>query len=875
VENILLEALKTSSIDFNIDSDEKYQYELITNGEEKIVTRLRKYFEDCDEFIISVAFITMGGISLFLEELKNLENKGIKGKILTGDYLTFTEPKALKKLLSYKNIDLKVATNRKHHTKAYFFRKGNVWTLIVGSSNLTQDALTVNFEWNIKVNSLENGKIVKSILETFNKEFDNLKTLTEEDIENYQKKYEQLKKLIEVNNQNLDLDEIKPNSMQVQALKNLEETRKENDRALLISATGTGKTYLSAFDVKQAKAKKILFVAHRKVILERSKISYQRILKNKNMEIFDSNFQINNKDEVVFAMVQTLNKEKNLNIFPKDYFDYIIIDEVHHGGAKTYQSIFEYFKPKFLLGITATPERTDDFNIYQLFNYNVAYEIRLQDAMKEELLCPFHYFGISDIVIDGESIDEKTSIKNLTSDIRVKHILEKSLYYSYSGEKLHCLVFVSKVEEAKILVEKFLEQGIKAIALSSENSDNEREEAIRKLEQGEIEYIISVDIFNEGVDIPCVNQVILLRPTTSAIVYIQQLGRGLRKHKNKAYTVVLDFIGNYEKNFLIPIAISQNNSYDKDFMKRFLMNATDFYFSNRKLIEEDFKLLEKQLGRIPYLYDFYEKNMLSPTVILKYKKDYDEVLKNIAPKYRVGNLNNIEKKFLIFLSTFFTPAKRIHEMLILKETLVKQKLNIIETEKILKDKYSLNNQENNIRNAFEHLSKEIFITLSTTKSFEPVLYKKDEEYYLDENFKNSYKNNSYFKILVDDLIKYNLAFAEKNYNNFVKESIKLFGEYTKQEAFWYLNLNFNNGFQVSGYTPFENERKLLIKIAENFYEINVFVKKNNGENFYYLGDVEKVISAKEIKDSQGKSMVKYIFKLKKDVKKELLDYFNM
>ena len=941
MENILLEALKTSSIDFNIDSDEKYQYELITNGEEKIVTRLRKYFEDCDEFIISVAFITMGGLSLFLEEFKNLENKGIKGKILTGDYLTFTEPKALKKLLSYKNIDLRIATNKKHHTKAYFFRKGNIWTLIIGSSNLTQGALTVNFEWNIKVNSLENGKIIKAILEAFNKEFDNLKSLTDEDLKNYQEKYEQLKKLIEINNQTLDLNEIKPNSMQVQALKNLEETRKENDRALLISATGTGKTYLSAFDVKQANAKKILFVAHRKVILERAKISYQKILKNKKMEIFDSNFQINDKDEVIFAMVQTLNKEKNLNIFPKDYFDYIIVDEVHHGGAKTYQSLFEYFKPKFLLGITATPERTDNFNIYQLFNYNVAYEIRLEDAMEEELLCPFHYFGISDILIDGKSVDEKTSIKNLTSDERVEHILDKSRYYSYSGEKLHCLIFVSKVEEAKILVEKFLEKNIKAVALSSENSDNEREEAIKKLEQGEIEYIVSVDIFNEGVDIPCVNQVILLRPTTSAIVYIQQLGRGLRKYKNKDYTVVLDFIGNYEKNFLIPIAISQNNSYDKDFMKRFLMNATDFLagessisfdeiskerifeninktnFSSRKLIEEDFKLLENQLGRTPYLYDFYEKNMLSPTVILKYKKDYDEILKNIAPKYRIGTLNNIEKKFLIFLSTFFTPAKRIHEMLILKEIIMKQKLNIIEIEKLLKDRYSFSKQENNIKNAFEHLSKEIFKTLSTTKSFEPVLYKKDDEYYLDDNFKNSYENNSYFKVLIDDLIKYNLAFAEKNYSNFVKESIKLFGEYSKQEAFWYLNLNFNNGFQVSGYTPFENERKLLIfitmdnlaekadysnefydsqtfswfskssrylrkgntitiegKIAEHFYEINVFVKKINGENFYYLGDVEKVLSVKEIRDSQGKSMIKYIFKLKKDVKKELLDYLK-
>ena len=245
-------------------------------------------------------------------------------------------------------------------------------------------------------------------------------------------------------------------------------------------------------------------------------------------------------------------------------------------------------------------------------------------------------------------------------------------------------------------------------------------------------------------------------------------------------------------------------------------------------------------------------------------------------------------------------------------------MNIEKVKLKLEKEYFLYEQEKNIQNAFEHLAKEIFITLSTTKIFEPVIYKEKNFYYLDEKFLESYQRNKYFKILIDDLINYNLAFAKKNYNSFVKESIKLFGEYTKQEAFWYLNLNFNNGFQVSGYTPFEKERKLLIfitmdnlkeradysnefydpqtfswfskssrylkrgkeitiegKIAENFYEINVFVKKNNGENFYYLGDVEKVLDAYEIKDSQGKSMVKYIFKLKKDVKAELLDYFNM
>ena len=257
-------------------------------------------------------------------------------------------------------------------------------------------------------------------------------------------------------------------------------------------------------------------------------------------------------------------------------------------------------------------------------------------------------------------------------------------------------------------------------------------------------------------------------------------------------------------------------------------------------------------------------------------------------------------------------------MLILKEIFSKQKLNVENIKMKLEKEYSLHNQEKNIQNAFEHLAKEIFVTLSTTKKFEPILNKKEEFYYLSEKFKKFYQENKYFKILIDDLINYNLSFATKNYNSFIKESIKLFGEYTKQEAFWYLNLNFNNGFQVSGYTPFEKERKLLIfitmdnleekadysnefydaqtfswfskssrylkkgeestiegKIAENFYEINVFVKKNNGESFYYLGEVEKVLSATEIKDSQGKSMVKYIFKLKKDVKAELLDYFNM
>ena len=361
--------------------------------------------------------------------------------------------------------------------------------------------------------------------------------------------------------------------MQREALKNLFELRQTKDRGLLISATGTGKTYLSAFDVKNVNPKKMLFTAHRKTILEKSKLTFENIIKDKKMAVYGENGWEN--ADYIFAMVQTLSRAEHLKNFSEDFFDYIIIDEVHHSGAKTYQALINYFKPKFLLGMTATPERTDDFDVYGLFNHNIAYEIRLYDALRENLLCPFHYFGISDISVDGEIINEKASIKKLAADERVNHIIEKSRYYGYSGDKLHGLIFVSRKDEAEILCEKFNERGIKSIFLTGDDTDNTREKGIEKLEKGEIDYIITVDIFNEGVDIPCVNQVILLRPTESSIVYIQQLGRGLRKSENKEFVVILDFIGNYEKNFLIPAAISQNNSFDKDFMKRFLMNGTN------------------------------------------------------------------------------------------------------------------------------------------------------------------------------------------------------------------------------------------------------------------------------------------------------------
>ncbi|MCX3067208.1 DEAD/DEAH box helicase [Cetobacterium somerae] len=940
MEKYLVESLKTSSINLGIESKSEYQHKLLSNKEKKIVTDIRKELENCDEFIISVAFITEGGLSLILEQLKVLEEKGVKGKILTGDYLNFTQPKALKKLLSYNNIEVKLLSNEKFHAKGYFFRKNDIWTLIVGSSNLTQTALTVNFEWNLKVSSLEKGKIANEILDEFNRTFNTLPKLTLDMVKEYEEIYDLNRKMAKLQKERaIKKIEIKPNSMQVQALKAFKVLRESKNKGILISATGTGKTYLSAFDIKVANPKKVLFLAHRKTILEKSKKSFELIMKDKNMCIYGEDILIDK--DIIFAMVQTLSKDKHLELFSKEAFDYIVVDEVHHSGAKSYQKILNYFKPKFLLGMTATPERSDDFDIYALFDHNIAYEIRLHDALKEELLCPFHYFGISDISIDGKEIDEKTSVKNLVIDERVNHIIEKSRYYGYSGEKLHGLIFASKVEEAVALAEKLTEKGIKSKALSGKSSDLERESTIEDLENGKLEYIVTVDIFNEGVDIPCVNQVIFLRPTESSIIYIQQLGRGLRKSENKEYVVILDFIGNYEKNFLIPTAISQNNSFDRDFMKRFLINGTNMIpgessitfetivkerifeninktnFSTKKNIEHDFNLLEKQLGRVPLLNDFFQRDMIEPSAILKFRKDYDEILKMLRPKLFLGELSKIEKNYLTFLSSIFTPSKRVHEMIILRTLLSNKDVSIEDIEVILKRDYSLVEQRKNIENAMKHLSKDIFTSLSTIKEFEPIV-ESEKKYSLKKSFKSSYEKNSYFKMLIDDLIDYNLNYVLKNYKQQGKETILRYKEYTKQQAFWNLNLDFNNGYQVSGYTIFEDQKKVIIfitlddslpfvaydnvfydeqrftwfsksnrcisrngvltgegKVANNYYTIEVFLKKKSGENFFYLGEVEKVLNAQETLGKKGEPLVEYELKLKYEIDSNLFSYFNL
>ncbi|WP_334145951.1 DEAD/DEAH box helicase, partial [Muricomes intestini] len=385
---------------------------------------------------------------------------------------------------------------------------------------------------------------------------------------------------------------LKPNSMQVGFITNLRKVLEVGEeRALLISATGTGKTYASAFAMRELGFKRVLFLVHRGQLARQTKKSYERVFdKSVSMGLLGAGFYDYDKD-YVFATVQTLNRDEHLLRYNPEDFDCIILDEAHHSSADIYQKIMDYFIPKLWLGMTATPDKRDDRiegrNIYEIFHYQIAYEIRLQQAMEENMLCPFHYFGISDILVlkDKELKLKKLSAKDfsqLVSDQRVKNIIEQADYYGYSGDRVKGLIFCSRIDESEELSVKFNEAGYRTIALNGNASENERAKAFERLAMNEedsteemqpLDYIFSVEILNEGVDIVEVNQVIMLRPTESPIVFIQQLGRGLRKAEGKEYVVILDFIGNYTNNFMIPIALSGDRTYNADVIRKYVISG--------------------------------------------------------------------------------------------------------------------------------------------------------------------------------------------------------------------------------------------------------------------------------------------------------------
>lgn len=816
IRNEILKASETGLVNKLIDSNLALTPKLVVNDYSKgskVLSEIIYELNKCEEFFISVAFITNSGILPLLETLKVLKKKGVKGKILTTDYLNFSEPKALKKLLEFPNIEMKLYSKENFHTKGYIFRYKDHYKLIVGSSNLTQTALTKNKEWNLKVSSLEEGSLTEGVISEFNQLWNDADELTIKWIENYEGIY---RKQVEFARKSkvprLSQYKLKPNKMQVEAIQGLEKLRENGqNKGLLISATGTGKTYLSAFELRNYNPKRALFIVHREQIAKQALDSFKNVFGDtRSMGILSGTSKEVEKD-FIFCTIQTLSKDEVLQSFGKNKFDYIIIDEVHKAGANSYQKIVNYFNPKFLLGMTATPERSDDFDIFKMFNYNIAYEIRLQQALEEDLLCPFHYFGVSDVTIDGIELDDKTDFKYLVAEERVKHIIDKINFYGYCGERVKGLIFCSDKKEAKELSDIFNKKGYKTVFLTGENSQEERETAIERLEQDEtlnsLDYIFTVDIFNEGIDIPSVNQVVMLRPTKSSIVFVQQLGRGLRKNKFKEYVVIIDFVGNYNSNFLIPVALSGDRTFNKDTIRKYVMEGTRVIpgcstinfdeiskkkifesidlanFNNLKLIKESYFNLKQKIGRIPSLNDFDNFDSIDPLRIFSTKLgSYYNFLKKYDKEYDV-ELNDLEALFIEFISKKLASGKRPHELIMIKN-IIHNKVDLIgELKHELKEMYNIDFKQITETNVINVLTNE-FPTGSAKKTYSKCIFleRQDNCYIISKGFKKCIEN-SYFKEMVMELIDFGLSRYNKNYSNrYMNTKFQLYQKYTYEDV---------------------------------------------------------------------------------------------
>lgn len=905
----------------------QHSNKLLTNSKSsKVITAITNQLENCDEFIISVAFVTYSGVVCILEQLRQLNQDGIKGKILTGCYLNFTEPKALEKLLEFTNIELKVVDNENFHAKGFLFRNNKNWQIIIGSSNLTQSALTVNNEWNLQFEANDEDGTVKRILAEFERLFKVAKP-AKDILDDYKQIYQSVKNFPKIKLLSSCDNSIAPNVVQKEALENLESIRVQGlDKALIISATGTGKTFLSAFDVAVVKPKRCLFIVHRTNIAIKAKETFAKIIKDRSLGLYTGIDKTS--AHYLFATVQTLKNPSVLTKFKKDDFDYIIIDEVHHAEAQSYKRVLEYFEPKFLLGMTATPERTDDADIFKLFDYNIAYEIRLHQALEQDFLCPFHYFAIEDFYLDSEKVLAKDFSK-LVSDTRIEHIIEKMGFYGYSGDYRSALMFVNNIDEAKELARQLSLKGIKARALTSQDSERVRELTIVELESKKLEVIVTVDIFNEGVDIPCINQIVLLRPTQSAIIYVQQLGRGLRKHQDKKFVVILDFIANYENNFLIPVALSGDNSYDKDELKKFVVSPNNYIagkstitfssiakeliykniqktnFSQLKNIKRDYKQLKKELGRVPTLVDFEKHNFISPEVILSAKDTYYDIL--AAFKETENLLNAREYNILKFISKEFTPAKRLYETAILGILLEAKSISKQNLKRLLS--MQIDNFDNeSFENALKHLSLGIFTVNAGRQDYEPLIFIDNKSVFLAVS--EAVLQNEFLYAQIRDLIEYNKLVYSKKYSTKSSDKLSLYSKYSKKDIAHLLNQDYTNGgVNLAGYRVFNNTALLFMTfdeskkfsqydnkfissgsftyyskagktlkdtvesgLAHNKYQARIFARINKNDEYLYLGVVGEC--AKAIEMIHTKPLVKFVFQLERPLPYEIWQYFK-
>ena len=625
----------------------KYSTDAMTGGADKrmyLYYQLADSIKKADSVDIIVSFLMESGVKMLLGELDNALKRGAKIRILTGNYLGITQPSALY-LIKHKlgdQVDLRFYNekNRSFHPKSYMFHYKDYSELYIGSSNISRSALTSGIEWNYRFSNKTDPINYEKFYNTFVDLFENHSiVIDDEELKKYSKNWHRPAVSKDLDRYDLQDDKessnqiplFEPRGAQIEALCALENTRAEGaSRALVQAATGVGKTYLAAFDSKNYE--RVLFVAHREEILKQAAESFKNVRDSDDYGFFNGDSKCTDKS-VIFASVATLGRVEYLNekYFAPDYFTYVVIDEFHHAVNEQYQRIVDYFKPKFLLGLTATPERMDGKNIYEICDYNVPYEISLKEAINKGMLVPFHYYGIFDetdyskLHIVRGRYDEKELNETYIGNVGRYELIYK--YYCKYGSR-QALGFCCSREHAREMAKEFSKRGIPSVAVFSDASGEyteDRNVAIKQLKQGKIRVIFSVDMFNEGVDITSVDMVMFLRPTESPIVFLQQLGRGLRKCRGKEFLNVLDFIGNYEKagrvRFLLSgrsnqsagaYSPSDTSAFPDDCLVDFDMKLIDFFAEmDRKhlklkdqIVNEYFRVKEL-LGRRPDRMDLF------------------------------------------------------------------------------------------------------------------------------------------------------------------------------------------------------------------------------------------------------------------------------
>ncbi len=687
---------------------------VLNEGGASALRALRDELPRATAFTFSVAFVTPNAIALLKQEFKDFAGQG---RIITSDYLGFNSPAAFAELLNLKHLfgfDVRLHLDSGFHPKGYIFERPDAVTAMVGSSNLTGNALTTNHEWNLKVTAARGSDLGEQFLRLSGSQLTDSTPLTQEWLDVYTRQYvapsarprrvlptPDLVSKTPGTSADDRSSSVRPNLMQVDALEAIAEVRNAGaKRAVIISATGTGKTILSALDVAAVNPERLLFVVHREQILDRTIEEYRKVLGGDPTDYGKLSGSSKQTDaRYLFATVQTLAQQHVLESFDSLAFDYLIIDEAHRAGAASHLRVIDHFKPAFLLGMTATPERMDDFNVFELFDYVVPYEIRLTHALESNMLSPFHYYGVADVTYeDGTTADGTTERVSLASPERVSHLVDALETYGQAGLQPCGLIFGSSRPEIQALSAElnrrtFRGRLLRTLALTGLDDIPSRQAAVRRLESGDLDYILTVDVFNEGVDIPTLNQIVMLRQTESAIVFVQQLGRGLRKAAGKDYLVVIDVIGNYANNYMIPIALFGDESLNKESLRKNLIAAEETgvvpglssvrfdQISRQRVLDSigtasldsmprlkaALASMRNRVGGTPTLWDFYRFESVDPLLLATKKEHFLALL--VSTLGIAHDLTPTQTRSLGLVSHEVFTAKRIHEFVVLRTLL--------------------------------------------------------------------------------------------------------------------------------------------------------------------------------------------------------------